>query len=103
MPAVMNTMCAPSSASRTRPSASSAAALPFSGLPPAPSPVSPSWMMCRADERFNACASVLAQMKSTFCTPLLIMWSTALPPPPPTPITLMRVPWSNSSIISMGM
>jgi hypothetical protein len=26
-----------------------------------------------------------------------------LPPPPPTPITLMRVPWSNSSIISIAM
>jgi hypothetical protein len=26
-----------------------------------------------------------------------------LPPPPPTPITLMRVPWSNCSIISIAM
>ena len=25
------------------------------------------------------------------------MWSTALPPPPPTPITLICVPWLNSS------
>src|SRR5262252_7273507 len=103
MPAVMNTMCAPSSISRTRPSASSAAALPLSGLPPAPRPVSPSWISERAVERLSAWASVLAQMNSTFCTPLRIMWSTALPPPPPTPITLIKVPCANSSIISMGM
>ena len=103
MPAVMNTMCAPSSISRTRPSASSAAALPLSGLPPAPRPLSPSWISERAVERLSACASVLAQMNSTFCTPLLIMCSTALPPPPPTPITLIMVPWANSSIISIGM
>jgi hypothetical protein len=34
-----------------------------------------------------------------------IMCSTALPPPPPTPITLIWVPWLNSStsIISMLM
>ena len=38
MPAVMNSMCAPSMASRMRSTASSAAARPTSGLPPAPRP-----------------------------------------------------------------
>jgi hypothetical protein len=51
----------------------------------------------------SACASVLAQMNSTPCTLRSIMCATALPPPPPTPITLICVPWWNSStsIISM--
>ena len=103
MPAVMNTMCAPSSMSRMRPSASSAAALPASGLLPAPSPVVPSWTSCCALERLSACASVLAQMNSTPCTPSAIMCSTQLPPPPPTPITLICVPCWNSSIISIAI
>jgi hypothetical protein len=37
-------------------------------------------------------ASVLAQMNSTPCTWREIMCSTALLPPPPTPITLIWVP-----------
>jgi hypothetical protein len=36
-----------------------------------------------------ACESVLAQMNSTPSTLELTMCATALPPPPPTPITLM--------------
>jgi len=99
----MKSMCAPAMLSRMCASASSAAVLPFSGLLPAPSPVLPSCTRVPALERCSACASVLAQMKSTPCTPWVIMCSTALPPPPPTPITLICVPSSNSSIISMGM
>jgi len=37
----------------------------------------------------SACASVLAQMKSTPSMLVRTMWSTALPPPPPTPINLI--------------
>src|SRR5450830_1478355 len=44
-------------------------------------------------------------MNSTPCTAQSIMWPTALPPPPPTPITLIWVPWlkGSSSIISMDI
>jgi hypothetical protein len=54
----------------------------------------------RARQRDSAWASVLAVMKSTPCTPSRIMWSTALPPAPPTPITLMLVPPDAFSTIS---
>src|SRR5678810_1036823 len=37
----------------------------------------------------NACASVLQMIKFTPSITWLYMWLTALPPPPPTPITLM--------------
>ncbi|MNU85690.1 hypothetical protein D3C71_754360 [compost metagenome] len=103
MPAVMNSMCAPSMAARMSSTAASAASRPFSGLLPAPRPLMPSWMFLCALLRCRACASVLAQTNCTPCTPRSIMWATALPPPPPTPITLICVPWLNSStsIISM--
>src|SRR5450830_141944 len=45
--------------------------------------------MVRAPMLFSAWASVLAQMNSTPSMLLLTIWLTALPPPPPTPITLM--------------
>jgi hypothetical protein len=104
MPAVMNSMCAPSIAARMS-SIASSAAWPFSGLLPAPRPLTPSWMVRWAALRVRACASVLAQMNSTPPTLRSIMCSTALPPPPPTPITLIWVPRLNSStsIISMVM
>ncbi len=38
----------------------------------------------------SCCASVLATTKSTPCRLSAIMLSTALVPPPPTPITVMR-------------
>lgn len=103
MPAVMNSMCAPAMASRMSSTATSAASRPFSGLLPAPRPLVPSWMVLCAALRVSDCASVLAQMNSTPCTLREIMCSTALPPPPPTPMTLIWVPWLNSStsIISM--
>src|SRR3954447_13648698 len=39
-------------------------------------------------------------MNSTPCTPWSIMWFTALPPAPPTPITLMMGPLTSLSTIS---
>jgi hypothetical protein len=45
------------------------------------------------------------EMNSTPWTPLLIMWSTALPPQPPTPTTLITASgvWlSNNSIIAVS-
>ena len=103
IPAVMNSMCAPSIASRISCTACSAASRPLSGLLPAPRPVWPSWMVLCAALRLSACASVLAQINSTPPTAHWIMCSTALPPPPPTPITLICVPRlkASSSIISM--
>ncbi len=105
MPAVMNSMCAPSIEARISSTACSAASRPLSGLLPAPRPVVPSWIVLCAALRLSACASVLAQMNSTPPTSHAIMCSTALPPPPPTPITLIWVPRLNpsSSIISMLM
>ena len=47
-------------------------------------------MRLSAVEWLSACASVLATMKSTPCTSDAIMLAIALPPAPPTPITLMR-------------
>src|SRR5216684_7475839 len=47
-------------------------------------------MMRLAFDAVSACASVLATMKSTPCSPAAIMLLTALPPAPPTPNTIMR-------------
>src|SRR5215472_9554879 len=49
---------------------------------------------------FRACASVLTHMKSTPSMPAVTMCATALPPPPPTPITLMTALWLYASISS---
>jgi hypothetical protein len=65
MPAVMKSMLAPEMAALISSIASSAAARPTSGLPPAPRPLPPSWMIWVAPERFNAWASVFAQTNST--------------------------------------
>ena len=104
MPAVMNSMCAPSIAARMSSTASFrrlAALLRLAAG--AQAAVAQLDGLVRGAARASACASVLAQMNSTPCTPRSIMCSTALPPPPPTPITLIWVPWWNSStsIISM--
>src|SRR5262249_21134533 len=45
----------------------------------------------------SACASVLAARKSTPGSPAAIMVLTALLPPPPTPITLIRAPSMTST------
>src|SRR5229473_1238397 len=100
IPAVMKAICAPRSASAIWSRASSAAARPASGLDPAPKPVEPSWTWLFAWVRESAWASVLAAMNSTPATPFRIMWSTALPPAPPTPITLITVPLNVFSTIS---
>jgi len=103
MPAVMNSMSAPSISSAMRSRSSSAASRPTSGLAPAPRPLVtllPSCSCSLAWLRFNACASVLMAMNSTPFKPELIMWSTALPPQPPTPITLITASWVSTSISS---
>ena len=92
MPAVRNSMSAPRIASAMRSRSSSAACRPMSGFAPAPRPLVSALPRCNWFfdwQRLSACASVLAQMNSTPCTPLRTMWSTALPPQPPTPITLI--------------
>src|SRR6185312_12752727 len=65
--------------------------------------VEPSCSCVRAVERLSACASVLAQMKSTPDKPRAIMCSTALPPQPPTPMTLMTAPSSGASSMISNM
>ena len=100
MPAVIKTMCAPFNAARISSRASSAHARPWSGLAPAPRPVRPKRIWTGALVAAKACASVLQQIKSTPCTPDLIMCETALPPAPPTPTTLMTVPLLALSNIS---
>ena len=68
MPAVTNTISVPCSASAIRSRSSSAAARPTSGLAPAPSPLvilAPNWSTVLELISESACASVLAQMKST--------------------------------------
>ncbi len=51
-------------------------------------------------ECLSACASVFTQMNSTPSMPLFAMCDTALPPPPPTPITLITAVWLKLSINS---
>ena len=71
---------------------SSAAARPISGSEPAPSPSvtwAPSWISRDAFDMVSAWASVLATTNSAPWRPSAIMLLTALPPPPPTPITVI--------------
>ncbi len=92
IPAVMNTMSAPTSTSPRRSRSSMAACRPMSGLAPAPRPLVMLLPICKivfASRCFSAWASVLAAMKSTPSTCRLNMCCTALPPPPPTPTTLI--------------
>ena len=92
-PAVTNTMSAPSSASIILSESSSAARRPISGFAPAPSPLvsfTPSCSFTAAFELCSACTSVFAAINSTPSTCAAIMRFTALLPPPPTPITLIR-------------
>ena len=100
MPAVMNSMSEPSIISMMRSRSSIAAWRPTSGSAPAPSPLVMLQPICRPTftlECLSACASVLTQMKSTPSIPAEIMCATALPPPPPTPITLITAPWFSVS------
>src|ERR1700691_824037 len=103
IPAVMNSISQPSMSSMMRSRSSMAAWRPTSGSAPAPTPLGMLQPICRAVrtfECFNACASVLMQMKSTPSRPACTMCETALPPPPPTPSTLMTAFWLYVSISS---
>ena len=100
-PVVTNTMSAPSSASMILSASSSAALRPTSGLAPAPRPLvslTPSWIFTGAFDSLSACRSVLATTNSTPSRCDSIMRLTALPPPPPTPITLIFAAFSSSSL-----
>mmetsp|Transcript_6032 Transcript_6032/g.20278 ORF Transcript_6032/g.20278 Transcript_6032/m.20278 type:complete len:291 (-) Transcript_6032:14-886(-) len=93
MPAVTKTRSAPATASAISERDSSAAWRPTCGTPPAPSPRVTIAPMLRAFEsgwvRASAWASVFTLQKVTPCTSVSIMRVTALPPAPPTPMTLM--------------
>src|SRR5262249_11487586 len=56
-------------------------------------------MMHFALDIVSACASVLATINSTPCSPDAIMLLTALPPAPPTPNTIMRAFISRMSVM----
>ena len=92
IPAVMNTIFVPSlSMLRISSSLSSAFCFPVSGLFPAPSPSSPSCRCTGTGESSSAFLSVLHSTNVTSCMPSLYMWFTALPPPPPTPMTFIML------------
>ena len=102
-PAVMKSRSAPWIASAMRVESSFAALRPTSGLAPAPRPLVsfvPIWSFDAASECARACRSVLAAMNFTPSMPALIIEFTALPPPPPTPMTRMSAPSIKSSSIS---
>jgi hypothetical protein len=92
MPAVMNTMCAPAIASSMRSRSARATARASSGFAPAPSPL---------EAELDLVARLVAPKHLRVgvdgdelhaSTPCSIMWLIALPPAPPTPITLMIGP-----------
>ena len=60
----------------------------------------PICMVVCAARPLRACASVFVAIKSTPLTCLETMCSTALPPPPPTPITLITALWGALSTSS---
>ena len=105
-PAVTKTMSAPSSASMILSESSSAALRPTSGLAPAPKPLvslTPSWIFMAARDIRKACRSVFATTNSMPSMPASIMRFTALPPPPPTPMTLILASLRASSLKLMRM
>jgi len=84
---------------------SSAARWPISGSAPAPRPLvslEPSCTFVAAWFLERACWSVFIAMNSTPCRPSLTMRLTALPPPPPTPMTFIVVTFSSISSSSMS-
>ena len=100
-PVVTKTMSAPSSASMILSESSNAALRPTSGLAPAPRPLvsfTPSCSLTGARDMRSACKSVLATMNSMPSTPASIIRFTALPPPPPTPMTLILASLRGSSL-----
>ena len=93
MPQVTKTRSAPCIEARTSSRFSSMAWRPISGRAPAPSPRVSFFPICtlRSDFDFpSAWASVLTEMNSTPTSRASIIRLTALPPPPPTPMTFMR-------------
>src|SRR5712692_1055537 len=103
IPAVTNTMSAPTRWWRSSSSPSSVERRPTSGLAPAPRPLAPSCTLVGARLTRMAWASVLAAIKLTPDKPALIIVLRALPPPPPIPT--MRIcapfpPFSTNSIIT---
>mmetsp|Transcript_8072 Transcript_8072/g.18422 ORF Transcript_8072/g.18422 Transcript_8072/m.18422 type:complete len:329 (+) Transcript_8072:388-1374(+) len=92
MPAVTKTMSEPLTIFAMSSLDSSAALLPTSGSPPAPSPrvtLAPIFNVLGALLLVKACASVLIDQKVTPIMFVSTMRLTALPPPPPTPMTLI--------------
>ena len=103
IPAVIKSISVPLINSLMRSRSSNAASLPISGLAPAPKPLVSELPNCRmflTPIPCSACASVLAQMYSTPSMPDSSMCFTALPPPPPTPMTLITAPFGALSINS---
>src|SRR5712692_2583597 len=104
MPAVMKTMSVSWTTSASSVRLSSAASRPRVQSPPEPRPrVSLRPMLTRmsAWQRSSAWTSVLTATKSTPFRDAEIMRLTALPPPPPAPMTLIRArPFSMSAFMS---
>ena len=101
-PAVTKTMSASSRAERIISEFSSAARRPTAGSAPAPRPRETSLPMSSfvsASDLTRDCPSVLMAMNSTPASPSWIMRSTALTPPPPTPMTLMFAPLLRAGIV----
>ena len=106
MPAVMKTISEPFRTWFSSSKDSSAAFSPSSGLPPEPRPrvnFSPMLTLFGASDRRRAWASVLTATKSTPLTPSSIIRSTALLPPPPTPITRRRAKFSFSGALCISL
>ncbi len=92
MPAAIKSISAPSRTAIMLSRSSSAAWRPISGSEPAPKPLVMPHPNCKTGstpEVLSACASVFAQINSTPSMLLPSICITALPPPPPTPITLI--------------
>jgi hypothetical protein len=104
MPAVMNSMSQPSISSMMRSRSSIAAWRPISGSAPAPSPLVMLQPICSEVLIFECLQrlriGVDADEVHTFDAARCTMCETALPPPPPTPITLITALWLYASISS---
>mmetsp|Transcript_22897 Transcript_22897/g.54454 ORF Transcript_22897/g.54454 Transcript_22897/m.54454 type:complete len:313 (+) Transcript_22897:345-1283(+) len=97
MPAVTKTMSTPRTSASISAEASMAAARPTAGTPPAPRPRAvflPRVMVVSAREEESACMSVLhatysRKVERSTPGPSWTMRLSVLPPPPPTPMTLI--------------
>ena len=92
IPAVTNTISAPSNNFFIFSSSSLAAISPNKGFEPAPNPFVvffPIWSWVSAFDCVKACSSVFIAINCTFCIPSSIILFTALFPAPPTPITFI--------------